>query len=191
MNINKLFVRMKQITVNTLIPYKSKDVTFYSQYDLRYFFKSYGQEPAGVSACGPFTCAMVASTLLKKRIDPTETMQWSVDHGYYAYQCGSYHTLIPRYAQAMGFECEDLGHDVDTLKQRLESKESLAILLCKERVFAVSRHFVVAGIKDGYFKVYNSCGVLDCYKKFSSQQIKDALAVENVSIGPIWWISKK
>ena len=49
----------------------------------------------------------------------------------------------------------------------------------------------LAGIKDGKFKIYNSCGVLDCYKTFSVDQIKDALAVENVSIGPIWWISKE
>ena len=190
MNIKKLFQRIGQLTVNTLIPYKNKDVQFYSQYDLRYFFKPYGQEHAGVSACGPFTCAMVASSLLKKKIDPTETMQWSVDHGYYAYKKGSYHTLIPRYAESMGFRCVDLGHDVEELKKRLESKESLAILLCKEKIFASGRHFVVAGIKDGSFKIYNSCGVLDCYKKFSVQQIKDALAVENVSIGPIWWITK-
>ena len=191
MNIQKLFQRIAQLIVNTLVPYKSADVQYYSQYNLKYFFKPYGQEHAGVSACGPFTCAMVASSLLKKKIDPVETMKWSVDHGYYAYKKGSYHTLIPRYSEAMGFICVDLGHDVDELKNRLESRTSLAILLCKEKIFASGRHFVVAGIEDGYFKIYNSCGVLDCYKKFTVQQIKDALAVENVSIGPIWWIAKE
>ena len=191
MNIQKLFQRIAQLTVNTLVPYKSADVQYYSQYNLKYFFKPYGKEHAGVSACGPFTCAMAASSLLKKKIDPVETMKWSVDHGYYAYKKGSYHTLIPRYAEAMGFTCVDLGHDVDELKNRLESRTSLAILLCKEKIFASGRHFVVAGIEDGYFKIYNSCGVLDCYKKFTVQQIKDALAVENVSIGPIWWITKE
>lgn len=191
MNIKKLFQRIYQLTINTLVSYKSSNVQYYSQYSLKYFFKPYGQEYAGASACGPFTCAMVASSLLKQKIDPVETMKWSVDHGYYAYKKGSYHTLIPRYAESMGFTCVDLGHDVLGLKNRLKSKESLAILLCKEKIFASGRHFVVAGIEGDYFKIYNSCGVLDCYKKFSKQQIQDALAVENVSIGPIWWISKE
>lgn len=144
----------------------------------------------GVTACGPFACAIVSSSLLKKEIRPDQVAKWSYENGFYEYGHGSFHSLIPTYFQNAGLQCDDLGYRIDELQERLEKEDAMGILLCREKTFAEGRHFVVVGLQKGKFKVYNSSNVFDCYKKFEKEEIQDALAVKNVYIGPIWCISK-
>lgn len=180
-----------KIFMNTIIPYWNSQIKYYNQYSLKYFFKPYGQEKIGTTGCGPFACAIVSSSLLGQQISPTEVAKWSFENGFYEYRHGSFHSLIPTYMQKVGLKCEDLGYKIDELEKRLERPNTLAILLCRQKVFSAGRHFVAVGKQGPWFKVYNSSNVLDCYKKFKQQKINDALAVENVYIGPIWCISKE
>lgn len=180
-----------QIAVNTVIIYKSPRIKYYNQRSLRYFFEFYGKERMAVTACAPFACAMVASTLLKRRIAPEEVAKWSYENGFYEYGHGSLHSLSTSYCQMMGLKCEDVGKSVIELKEHLKKEHGLAIVLCRAGTFARGRHFIVVGEQNGKFKVYNSSNVLDCYKRFDEEEIQSALAVKNVYIGPIWHISKE
>lgn len=191
MGLLKKLKKAAQIGVNTVIVYKSRNVRYYNQYSLKYFFKKYGEEKMGPTACGPFACAMVASSLLKRKVTPVDVAEWSCQNGFYEYRHGSLHALIPSYCQKMGLECTDVGDDVDRMETLLRKGDTLAILLCRQGAFSAGRHFVVAGIcKDG-FKVYNSGNVLDCYRRFDKEKLKRSLAEENIYIGPIWCVSVK
>ena len=183
--------RMFQIGINTLIPYRDSKVIYYSQYSLKYFFKPYGKEWLGITGCGPVSCAIVASSLLKERICPDEVARWSYENGFYEYRHGSMHSLIPEYFQKMRLKCMDLGADVGLLREHLGRGSSFGILLCKAGVFSAGRHFVAVSMEEGYFKVYNSANVLDCYRRFDESEICNALVSEKIYIGPIWCISEE
>jgi len=191
MSIVRKLKRGFKIVLNTFLIYKNPEINYYNQYSLRYFFKPYGQEKLGTTGCGPFACAIVASSLLKEKVSPEETAKWACENGFYEYRHGTYHSMIPAFCQRTGLKCEDLGYQTDELEKRLDNQDTLAILLCKEKTFSSGRHFVVVGKSGGWFKVYNSGNVLDCYRKFDKKKIEAALAVENVYIGPIWCISKE
>ena len=180
-----------KIIINTMIGYRSPEITYYSQYSLKYFYKPYGQETIGTVGCGPFACAIVCSSLLQRSISPIEIAKWAYENGFYEYRHGSYHSLIPTYTQKMGLKCEDLGDRMDELDRKLNQQNTLAILLCKQKTFATGRHFIVVGKKGSKMKVYNSGNVLDCYRSFDQQKLKESLAEENIYIGPIWCISKE
>lgn len=190
MGIRSKLVMCFEIATNTIFTYKNTQITYYNQRSLQYYFKPYGGGKMGTSACGPFACAIVASSLLKETIRPDEVARWSYENGFYESGHGTFHSLISAYCQSVGLQCDDLGYRVDELKERLEKKNTLAILLCKEKTFARGRHFVAVGMRNGKFKVYNSSNVFDCYKSFEEKEILDALAIENVYIGPIWCVSR-
>ena len=158
---------------------------------LRYYFQKYGEEKIGPTGCGPFSCAIVASTLLEKEICPVSVAKWSVEYGFYEYQHGSYHSLIPKYLTYLGLKCEDLGNSVEKLENLLEQKNSMGIILCRKGVFSKGNHFVAVGKKGNYFKVYNSSNVFDCYKKYDKHYLENALLSERIYIGPIWYISRE
>lgn len=190
--LEKIWYRVKKlctIVLNTVIIYKSRDVVYYNKYSAKYFFRRYGQEYLGNVGCGPFCCAIVISTLLLERHDPVEMAAWSVKNGCYEYQHGTYHSMIPRVCQEMGLNCKDMGRDVDAMREQLQAGNAMAIVLCKKGRFARGGHFIPVGIKDGRLKVYNSAKVLDCYRTFEPEVIRESLAEKNVYIGPIWCVS--
>lgn len=193
----KIFLRIKarvrrglQILWNTL-PYWSKNVYYYNQRSLRYFFYRYDSSFVGLSACGPFACAMVAATLKKEKIDPITVVKWAEKNQYYMPGYGSLHSLVPDYFQTEGLVCEDLGFSIEALQKRLMDGNTLGILLCKKGTFSAGGHFIVVGAAGDRFKVYNSSNVFDCYRTFDGAQLEDALARDHVYIGPIWCISKR
>lgn len=182
---------IRKMMVNTLVIYRSRNVCYFNQYSLINFFRRYGEDRMAATACGPFVCAMVVSTLGEKKVTPMEVAAWSCDHGYYEHRHGSMHSLIPDYCTYMGLNCTDLGNSTEKMVARLEKTGGLAIVLCKKGRFSSGRHFIVAGKQGKWLKVYNSGNVLDCYRKFTENDIKEALAQDRIYIGPIWCISKE
>ena len=174
---------------NTAIPFWSGEVMYYNQCSLPFARVRYGQEWIRDVGCGPFSCAIAVSTLLHKKVCPQEIARWAVDHGYYEFCHGSLHSLIPDVMKQYGLCCEDLGSDTQAMMERL-SYGGLAIVLCKAGSFSGGGHFITVG-KDhttGMLRVYNSSNVLDCYRKFTEKQIREALPNPVKWIGPIWYI---
>lgn len=191
MNLTWYLKTILKIALNTVCPYQKRGVVYYNQYSLRYFLKPYGREYLGIVGCGPCVCAIAASSLLHEKIKPDQTAKWAFENGYYEYQHGSLHSLIPDFCQMKGLTCTDLGNRLDDLTALLKEKEALGILLCRAKTFAGGRHFVVVGLEGTSFRVYNSCNVFDCYKKFDTETLQNALASDNIYIGPVWCISKE
>ena len=183
--------KLCKILLNTLIPGRRGAVCYYNQLSLRWYFTPYGQERLGDAGCGPVVCAMVASTLLDRRVTPAEAARWAVEEGYYEYHHGSLHSLIPQFFAYYGLTCRDLGSDMDRLAQKLEDPHACGILLCRQGVFSGGRHFVPVVKEKGGYRVYNSANVLTLYRRFTLEQLKDALAKENIYIGPVWWVSRE
>lgn len=176
---------------NTVIPFLSRQVVYYNQNSLRYLFVKYGREQISSVGCGPFACAIVISSLLKKRVTPQEIARWSVKHGFYEYRHGSYHKMIPAVMAAYGLSCVDLKTDTKRMQQCLQ-QGGLAIVLCRPGTFSKGGHFVAVGwdtVKKA-LRVYDSGNVLHCYKKYNEEIIKDALLKSNPTDGPVWYISE-
>jgi len=183
--------KLCKILFNTLLPGRRGAVCYYNQLSLRWYFTPYGQERLGDVGCGPVVCAMAASTLLDRPITPAEAARWAFEEGFYEYHHGSLHSLIPAFCAHHGLACRDLGSSMDLLAEKLEDRRSCGILLCRQGIFSGGRHFVLVTREEGRFRVYNSANVLTLYRRFTPEQLEDALAKENIYIGPIWWISQE
>lgn len=183
------FKRIIIILINTFIPYNRNHIIYYNQYSVNYYFKNFGNDKAGPTACGPFSCAIVASTLFQKRIEPIVIMDWTVKHGFYEYGGGTYHSMISAFCTYHGLLCEDLGTSVDSLYEKLQYG-GMGIVLCKAGTFAKGNHFIAVGLgKNKEIKVYNSSNIFDCYKKFSTEQLYDSLH-KCAEAGPVWYINR-
>lgn len=91
----------------------NKKPVSYLQYDSRWGANRYNTRTGSISikggGCGPTSCAMLISTLTRKQVLPTETMEWACANGYvwcgYGVVTGDYFKV--QFAK-YGLSCERL-----------------------------------------------------------------------------------
>ena len=76
----------------------------YLQTDPRWKNNNYSaageRKTIGSSGCGPTAAAMVIATLKDKSVTPAETAEWSMAHGYKAFNQGTYYSyFLPQFSQ--------------------------------------------------------------------------------------------
>lgn len=62
----------------------------------------------GSSGCGPTAAAMVIATLKNKSVTPVTTAEWSMAHGYKAFNQGTYYTYFVPQMSAYKITCKKL-----------------------------------------------------------------------------------
>lgn len=115
----------------------------------------------GSAGCGPTCAAMLITTLTGQKVTPVQTCKWSLEHGYKAYQQGTYYSYFVPQFHAYNINCFRIntasGYGDVTLnahKKALELvKEGYYIIaLMGKGNWTKSGHFVVLWWADG--KVY-------------------------------------
>ena len=86
----------------------------YLQTDPRWKNNNYSaageRKTIGSSGCGPTAAAMVIATLKDKSVTPAETAEWSMAHGYKAFNQGTYYSyFLPQFSQ-YGIAAERLNY---------------------------------------------------------------------------------
>ena len=177
-----------EMIVNTLIPYRSRQIRFYNQRAYKYLSMPYGTKLMSRSGCGPFACAIAASSLLGRMITPEYAAHWALKNNLLD-ETGTSREMISAFSKHVGLSCEDMAFDLEKMEHYIRSHHALAILLCRSGSFARGNHYVVVGVKGKHLKVYNSANVLDCYKRFTLSDLEAALVSRDIGIGPVWYLT--
>lgn len=106
------------------LPDNLAGVTYYSQWDQRWYDKAYeysggsGHTMAS-SGCGPTTQAMALSTLTGETITPIEMAQWNINHGYRV-SGGTSHAAFTASAEAFGVKSENIAVSTDAIREAIK-----------------------------------------------------------------------
>ena len=154
----------------------SKSVPLFLQWDQRWGYKIYGNDVAGITACGPLCLSMVAFYLTgNENMSPDKIMQFAMDNGYCVPGNGSRWTLISQGAQKLGLNVQEL-----PLVERRVRNEVLAgnpvICIMGPGIFTTSGHFIViTGYENGMYRINDPNSVIRSNQLWSFNQIQDQI----------------
>lgn len=168
-------------------------IVYYSQSDPQWGNYLYGgSDPMASHGCGPTVLAMLVSTLTETALTPPLAADFAVGNGYWAYDSGSAHSLIPEGAAAYGLTSSVLNRrTADGLRSAL-TYNRLVVFLMGPGDFTSSGHFIIAyGVNnDGSIKVADPANPSNMERAFSADLILSQISSATDASGPIWVISK-
>lgn len=166
-------------------------VVCYLQGDERWGNLKYGSDKISSHGCGPTALAMVVSSMTDTTIQPQDMAQWAVNHGHWARQSGSYHSIVIGAATAFGLQAEGYPlRDTDALREELLSG-NLFVALMGPGHFTRSGHFIVLrGVTlSGDILVADPGSLERSLTAWDAQLILDELSKSTASGSPLWLIS--
>ncbi len=166
-------------------------VVCYLQGDERWGNLKYGSDKISSHGCGPTAMAMVVSSMTDIIIQPQEMAQWAVNHGHWARQSGSYHSIVIGAATAFGLQAEGYPlRDADALREELLSG-NLFVALMGPGHFTQSGHFIVLrGVTlSGDILVADPGSLERSLTAWDAQLLLDELSKSTASGSPLWLIS--
>jgi len=171
----------------------STQVVYYNQLDSRWADILYGTSSTiGEAGCGPTALAMIVSTLTGTYHDPVEISEWSVAHGYRCEGNGSYHSLIPDGARALGLQAEGAtAKDAAKIAEALADGKLVGAIMGAGH-FTSSGHFIVLrGITaDGKILVADPASKSRSEQEWDFDIILNEAQKGAGAGGPFWIISK-
>ncbi len=166
-------------------------VVCYLQGDERWGNLKYGSDKISSHGCGPTALAMVVSSMTDTIMKPQDMAQWAVNHGHWARQSGSYHSIVIGAATAFGLQAEGYPlRDADALREELLSG-NLFVALMGPGHFTRSGHFIVLrGVTlSGDILVADPGSLERSLTAWDAQLILDELSKSTASGSPLWLIS--
>lgn len=167
------------------------DVVYFNQSEEPWADAPYGTDTLLKYGCGPTVMAMAVSSLTEEATDPALMAQWAAEHGYWARQSGSYHSIVPGAAEAFGLKAEfPVEQTAQALCDALEQGK-LLVALMKPGHFTKYGHFILLrGITpEGNILVADSNSIPNSLAAWDPQLILDELAGSNSSGAPLWALS--
>lgn len=167
------------------------DIVYFNQSEEPWADAPYGSDTLLKYGCGPTVMAMAVASLTEEDTDPARMAQWAVEHGHWARQNGSYHSLIPGAAEAFGLTVESpVEQTAQALRDTLEQGK-LLVALMKPGHFTKYGHFILLrGITpDGNILVADPNSIPNSLAVWDPQLILDELAGSNSSGAPLWALS--
>lgn len=129
-------------------------VPLFLQWDQRWGYMTYGDGPAGLTACGPVCLSMAAYYLTgDESFSPDRMIEYAGENGYYSWGNGTKWTLISEGAVELGFDVTE----IPLVKQRImDNLEAGNPIICAMGPgdFTTTGHFIVlVGTEDGLIRV--------------------------------------
>ncbi len=154
------------------------------QWDKRWGYKKYGNDVAGLTACGPTALSMVAFHLTgNKDLTPDKIMDFAVKNGYCIEGVGSSWDLISKGSKKLGLNAKELPLVEKTIVNNLK-KGNPVICVVGPGHFTKRGHFIVMyGYKDGKIMVKDPNSYKNSETLYEFSEIKD-------EIKNLWAISK-
>lgn len=160
-------------------------VPLFMQWDIRWGYKMYGDDVAGLTACGPTCLSMVAVYLLQDtKYSPSYMIDWAKDNGYCVDGGGSLWTLMSEGASKLGIDSTELPLDKQRVINNLEVGNPVVCIMGPGD-FTKKGHFIVmTGIEDGKIKINDPNSFKNSEKLWNfddiSSQINDLWAMRVV-----------
>lgn len=163
---------------------------YYHQGDRRWGDYLYGgTDPMKKYGCGPTAVAMLVNGLSETQgVTPVEIADWAVEHGYYAPQSGSYHSLIPGGLSHYGLTVESVtDHSYDNAAQMLRSGHILVALMGKGSL-TQNGHFILITriLENGNVQIADPNSFENSVKEWNLEQLLSELKHSRDSGGPLW-----
>jgi hypothetical protein len=119
------------------------EIPYYQQWDLRWGYRTYGDNIIAVNGCGPTCLSMVAVGLLDDTsLDPKYIADYSYEHGYYDETNGTYWKLMDEGAKDLGLTSQELGLDKQVIINNLKKGRPI-IASMKPGDFTKTGHYIV------------------------------------------------
>ena len=138
-----------------LSDYKNLEaVPLFMQWDKRWGYINYGNDVAGITACGPVCLSMCAYYLTgDESYSPDKMIKFAIDEGYCVYGNGTSWELFSKGAVDLGFDVTEIGLDKDRVINNLEVGNPIVAIM-GEGDFTTSGHFIVfSGTENGLIKI--------------------------------------
>lgn len=177
--------KFKEQTVELTQEEKETDeMPLFIQWDKRWGYKKYGNDVAGLTACGPTALSMVAFHLTgNKDLTPDKIMDFAVKNGYCIEGVGSSWDLISKGSKKLGLNAKELPLVEKTIVNNLK-KGNPVICVVGPGHFTKRGHFIVMyGYKDGKIMVKDPNSYKNSEILYEFSEIKD-------EIKNLWAISK-
>lgn len=152
--LNYPLLKDKKVKVD-LSDYKNLEaVPLFMQWDKRWGYINYGNDVAGITACGPVCLSMCAYYLTgDESYSPDKMIKFAIDEGYCVYGNGTSWELFSKGAVDLGFDVTEIGLDKDRVINNLEVGNPIVAIM-GEGDFTTSGHFIVfSGTENGLIKV--------------------------------------
>lgn len=129
-----------------------EEIPLFLQWDMRWGYMDYGEDVAGLTACGPVCLSMAAVYLTGDcSYDPAFMIRFAIENGYCVYGQGSSWTLISEGGEKLGLDVTELPLDKSRIVANLDAGNPV-ICVMGPGDFTTTGHFVVlTGNRDGGF----------------------------------------
>lgn len=157
--------------------YKNCDsVPLFMQWDIRWGYKMYGNDVAGLTACGPTCLSMVAVYLLQDiKYSPDYMIDWAKKNGYCVDGSGSLWTLMSEGAQKLGIDSTELPLDKQRVINNLEVGNPVVCIM-EPGDFTKKGHFIVmTGIENGKIKINDPNSIENSNKLWNFDDISSQI----------------
>lgn len=162
----------------------SDTVPLFLQWDQRWGYIQYGNDVAGITACGPLCLSMVAYYLTgDPNMSPDKMIEFSIEEGHCVPGNGSAWTLISQGAKDLGFQVKELPLVEALVRRELESGKPV-ICVMGPGIFTTTGHFIVlTGYENGMYRVNDPNSIERSNQLWRFDQFQD-------QIRNMWAISK-
>lgn len=159
-----------------LSSYSRETVPLFMQWDSQWGYIQYGEDVAGLTACGPVCLSMAAYYLTgDTSMSPDHMIQFAIDNGYCVRGSGSAWKLISEGAVKLGFDVTEIPLDQDRIFRNLEVENPI-ICVMGPGDFTTTGHFIVmTGIQDGKLVINDPNSHKNSETLWDYQQIKDQI----------------
>ena len=152
-------------------------VPLFIQWDKRWGYLQYGDDVAGLTACGPMCLAMAGYYITEDEYTfrPDHVMEFAERYGYYEPGAGSTWTLISEGARRLGLDVTEIPLDEDRIIRNLQVDNPI-VCVVGPGVFTTTGHFIVlTGYEGGKYRVNDPNSVANSQKLWTFDEFSDQI----------------
>lgn len=149
-----------------------KAVPLFMQWDKRWGYTMYGDDVAGLTACGPVCLSMVSVYILQDtKYSPDYMIEWAKENGYCVDGSGSLWTLISEGGEKLGLDVTEIPLDKDRVISNLKVGNPI-ICVMGPGDFTSTGHFIVmTGYENGKIKINDPNSYANSQKEWNYDDI--------------------
>lgn len=154
----------------------SKRVPLFMQWDQRWGYTTYGNDVAGLTACGPVCLSMAAYYLTgDDAFSPDKMISFAIDNGYCVDGSGTSWTLISEGAVKLGFDVTEIPLDESRIIRNLEVDNPIICVVGPGDFTTTGHYIVLTGYENGMIRVNDPNSKANSEKPWSYDEIKDQI----------------
>lgn len=154
----------------------SEGVPLFMQWDQRWGYTTYGNDVAGLTACGPVCLSMAAYYLTgDDAFSPDKMISFAIDNGYCTTGSGSSWTLISEGGVKLGFDVTEIPLDEARIISNLEVNNPIICVMGPGDFTTTGHYIVLSGYKNGMIRVNDPNSKANSAKLWAYEEIKDQI----------------